>query len=81
MFEHSEDDFSLKRFFSFVVCIIIVGFLVFFNSLFNAFAYDDDLQIVSNPLVHSLVNIPYFFMGGSFFDAGTGQLLTKVLHF
>ncbi len=76
MHETVNDDFSLKRFLTPVTCIILIGFIVFLNSLFNAFVYDDDLQISSNPLIHSLMNIPYFFMGGSFFDAGTGQLLS-----
>jgi hypothetical protein len=49
---------------------------VFFNSLFNSFVYDDDLQIISNPLVHSFSNLPYFFMGGNFFDAGTSQIIS-----
>lgn len=53
-----------------------IGILVFFNSLFNGFVYDDGQQIVSNPLVHSFGNLPYFFMGGNFFDAGTGQILS-----
>lgn len=78
----SDDDLSLKKYFAplttfkVIHFIIIIGLVVFFNSLFNSFVYDDGLQIVSNPLVHSLVNFPYFFLGGTFFDAGTGQIIS-----
>jgi protein O-mannosyl-transferase len=76
-----EKEFSLRKLFipltssKAIHILIIVGLVVFFSSLFNPFAYDDDLQIISNPLVHSLANIHYFFTGGNFFDAGTGQIV------
>jgi hypothetical protein len=82
MHENTKDEFSFTQFFSplttskAIHMIIIIGLLVFFNSLLNPFVYDDDLQIVSNPLVHSLTNFHYFFMGGTFFDAGTNQIVS-----
>ena len=57
-----------------ITWIVFIGLIVFFNGLFTPFFFDDDLQIVSNPLIHSLANVPYFFLGGTFFDAGSGQI-------
>lgn len=44
--------------------IVIVGFLVFGNMLFNGFVGDDIDPIVNNPLVHSIYNIPSLFNQG-----------------
>ena len=49
--------------------ITTVGTFVFFSSLFNSFVYDDEPQIVINPLVQSLTNIPRFFVS-SIIQAG-----------
>jgi protein O-mannosyl-transferase len=76
----SSEDFSFSGFFTpltilkALVFIAIIGLFVFFNSLFNGFVYDDDTQVQNNPLLHSIANIPYFFIGGSFFNHATGQL-------
>lgn len=44
------------------ICIIVIaGIIVFFNSLFNPFQGDDLGQIVNNPQVTKLGNIPTFF--------------------
>ncbi|HEX7042464.1 MAG TPA: tetratricopeptide repeat protein [Patescibacteria group bacterium] len=48
---------NLKAFFLF----FIIGIFVYFNSLFNQFVWDDELQIVRNPHIHSLSNIPILF--------------------
>jgi tetratricopeptide (TPR) repeat protein len=74
------EDFSFKNpFLPFtsskaIIALIIVGFIVFGNMLFNSFIYDDNGQIITNPLVHSLSNIHYFFQGGSFYDPGSGHI-------
>lgn len=74
---HAEDDFSLKKLFiplttlKAIHIIVIVGFIVFFNSLFSPFIGDDYGQIIQNQLIHSLSNFPLFFTGGSF-GAGGG---------
>src|SRR5476649_2617685 len=41
--------------------IIIIGFIVFFNSLFGEFLIDDIIQIVNNPIMHSVGNVLSFF--------------------
>lgn len=48
-----------------------MGFVVFANSLFNAFVLDDPSQITANPFVQSLKNIPQFFLGSTFGGAST----------
>lgn len=47
----------------FIVFLIIVGFLVYANTLFNGFVWDDEEYIVKNQLVHSIKNIPLFLKG------------------
>jgi hypothetical protein len=51
--------------------IIVIGLIVYFNTLFNGFIGDDFDQIVNNPLVHSTGNIPQFFKGSSFYAGGS----------
>jgi len=49
--------------------IVLVGCLVFFNSLFNGFIIgDDEEQILLNPLVQSLNNLPQFFLGSTYYE-------------
>ncbi len=54
-----------------ILWIIIIGFIVYANAMFNPFIADDQSQIVENPIIHSIINFPYFFTGGSF-NAGGG---------
>src|ERR1700691_4974992 len=45
------------------ICIIILtGIIIFFNGLFNPFQGDDIGQIVNNPQIAKLSNIPTFFL-------------------
>ncbi len=54
--------------------IILVGFLVFFNSFLNGFVWDDEEQVLNNSLVHNINNLPYLFMGSTFNTGGSGSL-------
>ncbi|MBI4009241.1 glycosyltransferase family 39 protein, partial [Candidatus Roizmanbacteria bacterium] len=54
--------------------LIIISFLVYFNSIFNGFVWDDEEQIVNNSFVHSIVNIPTFFKNSTFNPAGAEKL-------
>ncbi|HWY79770.1 MAG TPA: hypothetical protein VNW29_05440 [Candidatus Sulfotelmatobacter sp.] len=80
MHEDDQNNFFLGDFFSIlttkksIIIIFSVSLVVFLYSLFNGFVYDDDSQVVNNPLVHSLLNFPYFFQGGTFYDSGSGQI-------
>lgn len=56
-----------------ILIISILGLTIYFNSFFNGFFADDYQQIVDNPSVHSLSNIPSFFTGSTFFT-GTNEL-------
>jgi len=44
-----------------ILLIILLGFLVYFNSFFNGFYYDDFDSILGNPLTSSIINLPSFF--------------------
>jgi Tfp pilus assembly protein PilF len=49
-----------------VLLLVIVGCLVYVNSIFNNFIGDDLSQIVENSTIRSLKNIPSFFTSSSF---------------
>lgn len=53
---------------------IIIGFIVYFNGLFNNFVWDDEEQVVNNVLVHSIANFPSFFSGSTFNTGGSRSL-------
>lgn len=73
-------DFSFKGLFipfsttKAIVFIIVIGLAVFSNSLLNGFAGDDFGQLVDNNIVHSLRNLPLFFLGGTF-NNGNGAII------
>ena len=71
-----QEEFSLKNYFvPFTTAkaasfLIIIGIAVFFFGLFNGFVGDDQIQIVRNPAIQSLFNIPSFFSGSTFYTGG-----------
>src|ERR1039458_5774375 len=77
----NEDNFSLKQYFTpltnvkAIHFIIILGFIVFLNGLFNNFIGDDFEQIINNPYVHSLNNIFIFFSGSTFYNGNSQGLI------
>jgi len=79
MQDAKESEFSFKGLFfplttlKAIHIIIFIGIIVFSNSLFNDFVYDDIGQIVSNPLITSTKYIPYYFSGSTFFDNASNQ--------
>ena len=58
----------------FILLIVLLGFIVYVNSFFNGFVWDDELQIVKNPLIRSLDNVLTFFKGGTAYVEGQGTL-------
>lgn len=65
--QEKEHEFSFKSLFvplttlKTIHIIVIVGFIVFGNALFNGFVGDDKGQYVANTMTHSLSNIPFIF--------------------
>jgi protein O-mannosyl-transferase len=57
-----------------IALFFLVGFLVYANSLFIPFIGDDYAQVVNNPLVHSLTNIPRLIFGSTFYMKETASL-------
>lgn len=57
-----------------IVLILAVGLVVWGNTLFNSFVWDDQAQITNNALVHSMGNIPEIFRRSTF---GTPQTSFK----
>lgn len=58
----------------YILLLLLLGFIVYFSSLFNGFAWDDEEQILNNTAVHSISSIPSFFFGSTFNTGGTGKL-------
>lgn len=48
-----------------VLTLIIIGFLVYFNSLFNTFLWDDEEFVTNNTPTQSIKNISLFFIGNT----------------
>lgn len=64
-----------------ILCSFILIALVVYHPIFNnKFIWDDEAQIVNNPLIHSLKNIPLFFTGGTFYIENSQQLLQGVYY-
>lgn len=61
-----------------IVIIFFVGFLTHLNIIHNGFIGDDDMQILNNPVIHSLANIPRLFLQGTFY---TGVLNAGGLYY
>ena len=67
-----EEGFSFKNIFvplttkNAITFIIIIGLVVYLNSLFNGFIGDDYGQLVNNAAAHSIGNIIQFFTGSTF---------------
>lgn len=58
----------------YIIILISIGFLVYFNSLFNNFVWDDEEQVLNAAAVHSITNLPLFFSSSTFNGGGTGSL-------
>lgn len=74
--KNNEDEVTFKSLFvplttkKAIIFIFLIGFVVFFNGLFNGFVGDDHLQLAENQTIHSLQNIPSFFSGSTFYNGG-----------
>lgn len=57
-----------------ILILVIIGFIVYFNSFFNGFVWDDEEQVLNNTLVHSITYMPQLFLGSTFNTGGSGEL-------
>lgn len=77
--QKEENDINLKGLFvpftsvKAIHFIILIGIVIYANSLFNGFVGDDNGQILNNPEIRSLANFPNFFKGSTLFVAEVGQ--------
>ena len=55
-----------------ILFIFIVGFIVYANSLFNGFVWDDEEQVVNNPVIQNFGNFPLLFKSSTFNSGGAG---------
>ncbi len=52
--------------------LFFIFFIVFINSVFNGFVWDDEEQIVNNTVIQSLSNLGQIFSGATFGTGGAG---------
>lgn len=80
-----EEEFSIKSLFvpftstKAIAFLILIGFIVYFNSLFNGFVWDDKTYIINNVGVHT-VNLVEAFKG-NFFNQGGQYRPIPVVYF
>lgn len=73
--EEVKEEFSFKNYFvplttaKAITWIVVIGFIVFANMLFNGFVWDDETYILLNTQIHSL-NILASFKGNFFNSVG-----------
>ncbi len=63
-----------------IIFIILIGFVVYFNSLFNGFAIDDLGLIVTNPNVHTIASIPDIFLNYTRTQLGSNRPLPSSIY-
>lgn len=56
----------------FYAAFFLITFLVYSNSLFNGFVWDDEEQVVNNQIIKNVANIPYLFTSSTFNTGGAG---------
>ncbi len=61
-----------------LLLLIVVGLLVFSNTLANGFIGDDYYQILTNTAVHTIKNVPRFFTGSTY--ASGNDTLTGIYY-
>src|SRR5687768_10259272 len=69
MDEHQINKWSKNKYA--VIVIVLLGLFIYLLSFFNGFFADDFHQVVDNPTVHSLSNIPSYFTGSTFYTGAS----------
>ncbi|MFI5295249.1 MAG: tetratricopeptide repeat protein [Thermodesulfovibrionales bacterium] len=65
-----------------ILILLLISFVVYFNALFGDFVYDDISQIVNNPWITNIRNIPTIFSKSvwSFEELGTSNYYRPMMH-
>lgn len=74
--EKVENSISLYH----ITFLVFFGFIIYQRVLFNGFVWDDQDQIVNNPLIQHLSNIPYFFTASTFATGGSHLALAGAFY-
>lgn len=53
------------------LCLVCIGYTIYFPAIFGEFFGDDGGQILNNPFITSLKNIPLLLQSGTFYAGGT----------
>ena len=63
-----------------ITFFVLIGLIVYFRVLFNGFVWDDQDQIVNNPLIQHISNFFYFFTGSTFATGGAAEALAGAFY-
>ena len=63
-----------------ITFFVLIGLIVYFRVFFNGFVWDDQDQIVNNPLIQHISNFFYFFTGSTFATGGAVQALAGAFY-
>jgi tetratricopeptide (TPR) repeat protein len=61
--------------------IVILAFLIYGNSLYNGFVFDDDAQVLRNPWIRNIRHVPEIFLSGVWrFRGMTSNYYRPLMH-
>lgn len=63
-----------------ITFLVFVGLIVYFRVFLNGFVWDDQDQIINNPLIQHISNIPYFFTASTFTTGGSQLALAGAFY-
>lgn len=64
-----------RKFLWFFILFVALGLAVYCSSFNNQFVWDDEGQVLQNPLLSSVANVPGMFAGGEFYGGDNKRLI------